>query len=211
MDVERERKHMVQSQIIARGITDPKIITAMQKIPRHLFVPEEYQEMAYEDHPVAIGCGQTISQPYIVALMLEAVHPHASHSLLEIGSGSGYLLAIASLLFEQVVGIERVEELYQQSLVSLEKAAVQNVRVLCADGYEGVEGPFDAIIVSCSCPEPPPFLLEQLKEGGILAAPIGDAIFQELLTFRRVDNQFERSSLGMVRFVPLISPHIPLL
>jgi protein-L-isoaspartate(D-aspartate) O-methyltransferase len=142
--------------------------------------------------------------------MLELVEPSKKKKLLEIGSGSGYLLAIASKLFSSVVGVEVVQGLYERSLKALKAAKAKNVKVLCADGYEGAKehAPFDAIIVSCSCSKPPQPLLEQLAPGGILVAPVGDTFFQELITFCRLaDGSISPISHGAVRFVPLLSPH----
>jgi len=206
---EKDRLEMVDKQIIARGVAHNGIIEAMRRIPRHLFVPEEHRRDAYADHPVHIGHGQTISQPYIVACMLELSEPGPSKRLLEIGSGSGYLVAVAASLFKEVVGIERIEELCTASRAALQATGVTNAHIICADGYEGEEGArFDSIIVSCSCSRPPPPLLEQLSPGGVFVAPVGDVIFQELVVVRRsLQGDLSTEIHGGVRFVPLISPH----
>ncbi len=206
---EHEREQMVERQIIARGITNKPLIEAMRKVPRHLFVPKEYLDEAYGDYPVSIGYGQTISQPYVVALMLEMVQPDRSKRLLEIGSGSGYLVAVAAKLFKEVVGIERIEPLCVASRKSLQEANSKGARLECSDGYEGdpnKSGQFDAIIVSCSCSHPPQPLIDQLAPGGIFVAPIGDSFIQDLVTISRAeDGSLSRAIYGGVRFVPLIS------
>lgn len=206
---EKEREEMVSSQIVARGVVDENIAAAMRKIPRHEFIDESLWNYAYQDHPVSIGVGQTISQPYIVALMLSLVQPSSQKKLLEIGSGCGYLLAVASQLFSQVVGIERIEELYKKSIAILQKLSISNVQVFCQDGYEGIsKDSFDSIIISCSCSEIPPPLLSQLAPGGILVAPVGDNFLQDLVIVTKdADGNISTRSGGGVRFVPLISSH----
>lgn len=209
--LEKERWLMVEDQIHARGVVNPAVLVAMKDIPRHLFVPEERVDEAYEDHPVPIGFGQTISQPYIVALMLELSEPAPTKKLLEIGSGSGYLLAIASKIFKSAVGVERVEGLCDQSRIALQKAGIKNVEVFCRDGYEGLEkqGPYDSIIVSCACPVIPKALIQQLAPLGVLVAPVGDSFFQELIVVhKQKDGKLVTFSHCGVRFVPLISSHI---
>jgi protein-L-isoaspartate(D-aspartate) O-methyltransferase len=205
-----ERQRMVDQQIAARGVKDLAILQAMREVPRHIFVPKTHLQESYEDHPLPIGFGQTISQPYIVALMLELSEPSPTKRLLEVGSGCGYLLAIASKIFKEVVGIERIEGLYQDSVTFLQNVGAKNVKVMCGDGYEGVTkfGPYDSIIVSCSCSRIPQPLLEQLSPGGVLAVPVGDVLFQELITVRRTEEgKVTTMSHGSVRFVPLISLH----
>lgn len=207
-DVERER--MVNEQIAARGVADQAVLQSMRTVPRHLFVPKTHLHEAYADHPLPIGYGQTISQPYIVALMLALAEPASHKRLLEVGSGCGYLLAVAAQLFAEVVGIERIEELYRESLDLLEAAGVQNAHVVCGDGYEGVakRGPYDSIIVSCACSRIPQPLLDQLAPGGVAVLPVGDVLFQELITIRKMgDGKYTSTSHGGVRFVPLISVH----
>jgi protein-L-isoaspartate(D-aspartate) O-methyltransferase len=201
------RTEMVLEQLIARGIRDESVLKAMGTVPRHMFVPKHLLHEAYEDHPVSIGSGQTISQPYIVALMLELAQPSKEKKLLEIGSGCGYLLAIASSLFKTVIGIERVEELYTASQLVLKRLKYSNSTVRCGDGFVGAKdaAPFDAIIISCSCEKVPSPLLDQLAPDGILVAPVGDSLFQELLTVHRTPQGFVYDSHGAVRFVPLVS------
>jgi protein-L-isoaspartate(D-aspartate) O-methyltransferase len=204
------RAQMVERQLVERGIRDPDALAAMRAVPRHLFVPKTHLHESYEDYPLPIGFGQTISQPYIVALMLALAEPALNKRLLEVGSGCGYLLAVASNIFKEVVGVERIEGLYQDSITFLQNVGVKNALVLCGDGYEGVAqaGPYDAIIVSCACSQIPQPLLEQLAPGGVLVLPVGDALFQELLTVRRTEEgTCATVSHGSVRFVPLISLH----
>jgi len=202
---------MVERQIIARGVTNKALIAALGQVQRHLFVPKEYWSEAYGDYPVSIGHGQTISQPYVVALMLEMVQPDRSKRLLEIGSGSGYLVAVASHLFKEVVGIERIEPLCIESRNALSEAEIKNVHIKCADGYEGDPGQtFDAIIVSCSCSHPPKPLIDQLAPGGIFVAPVGDSFIQELVIIHREKDGSLKSEIGGgVRFVPMISDRDP--
>ena len=208
-EYEHERQLMVDAQIVDRGIKDVHVIQAMRQVPRHLFVPASHVWEAYEDHPVTIGWGQTISQPFIVAWMLELARPGPTKRLLEVGSGCGYLLAVASKMFKEVIGIERIENLYHDSVEHLHALGMDQVKVLCGDGYEGAPQfqPYDAIIISCSCTQIPQPLRSQLAPGGILVAPVGDGLFQELMTVERVDGgEFHMTSYGGVRFVPLISP-----
>jgi protein-L-isoaspartate(D-aspartate) O-methyltransferase len=210
--LEAERRKMVEAQIIARGVTHSEVIEAMLEVPRHEFVPGIERTEAYEDHPLPIGFGQTISQPYIVALMLELSEPSIHKRLLEIGSGCGYLLAVASKLFHDVVGIERIEGLCHNSTEHLAKLKVRNAHVVCGDGYEGSAQfqPYGSIIISCCCSHPPQPLLDQLAPGGVMVAPVGDLFFQELMIIRREeDGRYITTSGGGVRFVPLVSPHDP--
>jgi protein-L-isoaspartate(D-aspartate) O-methyltransferase len=206
------RSSMADEQILARGIQNRLIAEALRTIPRHEFIQPNYWAEAYEDHPVSIGYGQTISQPYIVAAMLELVQPSKEKRLLEVGSGCGYLLAIASLLFKEVYGIENISELYAASCKNIEKLHLTNVHPMLGDGYEGLSSlpPFDSIIVSCSCPQVPPPLIQQLAPGGILVAPVGDIFLQDLsIVHKQEDGSIKTTSGGGVRFVPLVSLHVP--
>lgn len=207
---ETQRQRMVDEQIAARGVRDPAVLKAMREVPRHLFVSTSRLDEAYNDYPLPIGYGQTISQPYIVAWMLELAEPSPNKRLLEVGSGCGYLLAVASKIFKEVIGIERVEGLYKDSTEFLKEVGDKNVKVFCGDGYEGLKklGPYDSIIVSCSCSRPPQPLIEQLAPGGLMVVPVGDVLFQELVTVRKTeDGSLVTRSHGGVRFVPLISLH----
>lgn len=208
---EQERWLMVEDQIHSRGVSDPSVLEAMKDVPRHLFVPNEYISEAYEDHPVQIGFGQTMSQPYMVALMLELSEPASTKKLLEIGSGGGYLTAVASKIFRNVVGIERIEALCDHSRKSLSLAGIKNAHIVCKDGYEGLEeeGPYESIIVSCSCPIIPKALIKQLAPLGTLVVPIGDMFLQELIiVHKREDGKLATFSHCGVRFVPLLSSHM---
>jgi protein-L-isoaspartate(D-aspartate) O-methyltransferase len=179
----------------------------MEKVPRHLFVPAEFRSDAYDDHPVPIGYGQTISQPYIVAFMTQAIAPRPGMSVLEIGTGSGYQAAVLA----EVVGrtgrvrsIEIVEDLARGAAATLRDQGYAAVHVRAGDGYEGWpdEAPFDAILVTAAPPAVPTPLLRQLKEGGVLVAPVGEGV-QDLVRFVRRGNAFEREVLLPVRFVPM--------
>lgn len=198
---------MVEHQLKARGIKDSRILSAMGAIPRHLFVPENLKEQAYEDHPLAIGYGQTISQPYIVARMAEAALITPSCKLLEIGTGSGYNAAILSELAKVVYTIERIEPLVEEAKSHLKAIQKSNVLVFHGDGSLGLidEAPFDVIIVTAASPEAPKSLLNQLAKGGRLVIPVGDALTQKLLRYtKKAEGDFEVAVLDFVRFVPLI-------
>ncbi|MFN3660471.1 MAG: protein-L-isoaspartate(D-aspartate) O-methyltransferase, partial [Brevinematales bacterium] len=173
MDFESSLKAMSKYQIEARGITDSSVLKAMASVPRHLFVPESLRGYAYEDHPLSIGYGQTISQPYIVALMTEALQLERDHTVLEIGTGSGYQAAILSLLSKRVITIERIEPLFREAKERLND--YPNVICVLGDGYQGYpeKAPFDRIVLTAAPPEVPYSLLDQLAVGGILVAPVG--------------------------------------
>ncbi len=201
------REDLIESGVIAYGIEDPAVIQAMRAVPRHRFVPTEYLNQAYENHPLPIGYGQTISQPYIVALMTEALELEPGDRVLEIGTGSGYQTAVLSELGMEVYSIEIVGPLAESAATVLEELGyISNLKH--ADGYFGWEqvAPFDAIIVTAAPDHVPQPLLRQLKVGGILVIPVGPVGgFQELWTVRRVAaDEYENTSLGGVRFVPLV-------
>jgi protein-L-isoaspartate(D-aspartate) O-methyltransferase len=205
-DRAEERNRMVDSTIVARGITDPAVIEAMRTVPRHLFVPEDYREQAYEDHPLPIGYGQTISQPYIVALMTEALALEPDDKVLEIGTGSGYQAAVLAEIVEHVYSIEIVGALAERATQTLSSAGYDNVEILHADGYFGWEehAPFDAIIVTAAPDHIPPPLMAQLADGGRLVIPVGPpGGYQELWLVERAGDRFTTTSLGGVSFVPL--------
>lgn len=200
------RRRMVADQIAARGVKDRRVLAAMEAVPRHRFVPEPLQSHAYADTPLPIGRGQTISQPYIVALMAEALQLRGAEKVLEVGSGSGYAAAVLGRLAREVLGIELECELNDRAVAALAGLGVRNVRLRCGDGFGGwpEEAPFDAILLSCAAPEPPAPLLAQLKLGGILLLPQGDAgAVQTLVRLRRTARGFEREALIPVRFVPM--------
>ena len=205
---DRIREQMVDEQIHARGVRDENVLEAMRHVPRELFVPEGKQHLAYRDSPLPIPAGQTISKPYIVAYMVEALALNATDRVLEIGAGSGYAAAVLGTVAKEVFAIERIEELADYAKERLALAGISNVHILHADGTEGWrdEAPFDAILVSAGAPRVPESLLEQLKVGGRLVVPVGSThIAQELVRIRRVDSdEYLREELADVRFVPLI-------
>ncbi len=205
VDFEKLRKNMVQEQIVKRGITDTNVINAMLKVERHLFVPDEYKPYAYEDTPLPIGYGQTISQPYIVALMTELLKLRKEDKVLEIGTGSGYQAAILSLLADSVFTIEIIKELAETAEERLKKLNYNNVFVKCGDGYKGWKehAPFDKIIITCAPEEIPEELVKQLKVGGIMVLPVGD-IYQELKVVKKTTKGIIVEDIIPVRFVPMI-------
>ncbi|HOJ27670.1 MAG TPA: protein-L-isoaspartate(D-aspartate) O-methyltransferase [Spirochaetota bacterium] len=203
------RELMVKKQIEARGIRDPRVLQAMLQVERHKFVPELSIPQAYEDHPLPIGYGQTISQPYIVALMTELCELDGSEKVLEIGTGSGYQAAILSLLAKEVFTIEIVEPLGKQAALRLKSLGYKNVTVKIGDGYKGwpEHAPFDVIMLTAAPPTVPDALLSQLKEdGGILVAPVGD-YHQELVKIVRNGNNYSQKVITYVRFVPMVPAH----
>jgi protein-L-isoaspartate(D-aspartate) O-methyltransferase len=204
-----ERKAMVERQIVARGIHDRRVLAAMEEIPRHLFIPPPYDHAAYEDNPLPIGNGQTISQPYIVALMTDLLHPKATDNVLEIGAGSGYQAAILSQLVSRLTTIERIAHVASLARKNLNALGISNVVVVEGDGTLGYpkHGPYDGIIITAATPEVPQPLIEQLAEGGTLVAPVGGHDLQELVTIRKVHGSITREYHGGVRFVPLIGQY----
>lgn len=200
------REWMVESQIVERGIRDKRVIEVMKKVPRHLFVPEDIIESAYDDRALPIGHGQTISQPYIVALMTELLEFKGDDKVLEIGTGSGYQAAILAELVKEVYTIERVEPLAEEAKRRFEKLGLKNIKVYVKDGTEGLpdESPFDKIIITAATPDIPQPLVEQLKEGGIIVAPVGERYSQYMLKAIKKGKELERSYLIPVAFVPLI-------
>jgi protein-L-isoaspartate(D-aspartate) O-methyltransferase len=201
-----ERELMVSSQLHARGISDERVLSAMAHVPRHEFVAEEYRQQAYEDHPVPIGEGQTLSQPYIVAIMLEALSLTGSEKVLEVGTGSGYQTALLAELAREVYSVERHASLARSAENILHRLGYRNVSVLVGDGSQGLpdRAPFDAIIVSAAAPRIPPALFEQLREGGRMVVPVGPAYAQELQLARKQDGHPVVDNLEGCRFVPLI-------
>jgi protein-L-isoaspartate(D-aspartate) O-methyltransferase len=203
--MEQVRDLMVRHQIEARGVTDQKVLAAMRKVERHKFVPGHQAVSAYEDHPLPIGHGQTISQPYIVALMTELCDLDGSEKVLEIGTGSGYQAAVLSLLAKSVYSIEIVEPLGKSARRTLAELGYRNVEIRIGDGYPGwpEEAPFDVIILTAAPPKIPGALLDQLAEGGILVAPEGEYA-QELVTITKQGGQLHKRTITYVRFVPMI-------
>ncbi len=202
------RRDMVETQLRRRGIRDERVLAAMEKVPRHLFVPEDLQHRAYWDGPLPIGHGQTISQPYVVALTCELLELSSTDSVLDIGTGSGYAAAILAELAAHIVSIERLPELVQLARDNLAAAGCNNVEVQCADGTLGYpdEAPFDAIAVAAAAPDVPVSLKAQLKDGGRLVLPVGPSRhLQDLVRVRRTsEGDFRTDNLGGVAYVPLV-------
>ena len=196
---------MVDTQLRARGISDPRVLDAMLRVPRHEFVPEPYRAQAYEDHPLPIGNDQTISQPYIVALMLESLQLKPTDKVLEVGTGSGYATALLAELAGQVFSVERHAALAGNALKTLAALGYSTVQVLAGDGTLGLPtaAPFEAILVSAAAPELPAALLAQLREGGRMIIPVGTDDSQQLHFIRMVDGQPVIAPRELVRFVPL--------
>ncbi len=199
------RREMVDDQLRSRDITDPKVLAAMGRVPRHLFVPDNLQDDAYEDHPLPIGHGQTISQPYIVALMTQLAGPKPESRTLDIGTGCGYQAAVLAELCKEVYSIEIVEPLAEEARKRLERLGYKNVTVRAGDGYRGwpEKAPFDVIVVAAAPEHVPKPLIEQLAPGGRLVIPVG-GFFQELMIIeKKEDGSVERKSVAPVRFVPM--------
>jgi protein-L-isoaspartate(D-aspartate) O-methyltransferase len=196
---------MVRTQIAARGVKDKRVLGAMIKVKRHLFVPPGGQSEAYDDHPLSIGDGQTISQPYIVGLMSEALRLQPDARVLEIGTGSGYQAAILGELSKEVYSIEIVASLGQRASKLLAKLGYKNVHVRVGDGYKGwpEKAPFDAIMLTAAPHKVPEPLLRQLKVGGVLVAPVGAAGDQRLIRIKRTAKGMQQEHLLDVRFVPM--------
>jgi len=202
-----KREKMVATQLEARGIKDQEVLRAMRKVPRERFVPEWYRSRACGDHPLPIGYGQTISQPYIVALMTELVELKERERVLEIGSGSGYQAAILAELKTEVYTIEIIKPLYERAKKILSEEGYQKVKFLHGDGYLGWKehAPYDAIIVTCAPDHIPQPLLKQLKDNGVMVIPVGPpGAYQTLWVVKREKEKFIFHNWGEVRFVPLI-------
>jgi protein-L-isoaspartate(D-aspartate) O-methyltransferase len=197
---------MVRLQLAGRGIRDLRVLDAMRKVPRHEFVPETFRQNAYEDHPLPIGEEQTISQPYIVAAMLEHLALQAEERVLEVGTGSGYVTALLSLLCAEVYSVERHAQLAASAESTLHRLKYRNVKIKVGDGSQGwaEHAPFDAILVSAATPEAPPALFLQLREGGRMMLPIGPTSSQELQLIRKIGGQPKVKVLEGCRFVPLV-------
>jgi len=203
---EKDRAKMVREQIQARGITDKNTLMAMKIVPRHLFVPDESKDHAYDDRPLPIGYGQTISQPYIVAYMTELLNVGAGDTVLEIGTGSGYQAAILSKIVNQVYTIEIIDELGLSAKERLKVLKYRNIEVKIADGYDGWKehGPYDGIVVTAASEYIPPPLINQLKDNCSMIIPIGSPFsIQNLMLVTRKGKKIITKSLMLVRFVPL--------
>jgi len=207
IDFSSDRQRMVDTQLRGRGISDARILDAMLRVPRHEFVPEALRAEAYEDHPLPIGDGQTISQPYVVAVMLESLQLTSTSTVLEIGTGSGYVTALLGELACRVFSIERHADLASQARVVLAALGYANVNIVTGDGTLGLpaQSPYDAIMVSAAAFEIPSALLSQLREGGRMIIPVGSPESQQLQFIRMHNGQPVISLRDSVRFVPLIS------
>ncbi len=204
-----QRAWMVRHQLEAWGIADPRVLDAMRRVPRERFVPEAERDASYDDGPLPIGDGQTISQPYVVAHMTETLRLRGDERVLEIGTGSGYQTAVLSLLAAEVYTVERLALLSQQAQQILARWGAGNVHFLIGDGSLGwpEHSPYDAIIVTCAAPAMPQPLVQQLADGGRMIAPIGPRGYQDLVLVRRVEEQVTQDRLSPVAFVPLIGEH----
>ena len=206
---ERQREEMVRNQIKARGIHDPEVLAAFRKVPRHLFVSEALRDQAYGDYPLPIGEQQTISQPYIVAEMTQALELDKNDRVLEIGTGSGYQAAILSQIVFRVYTVERIRSLHMQARNLFDKLHYYNIVTRYADGTKGWpdESPFNAIIVTAGAPDVPDVLVSQLSAGGRLVLPVGNQHTQELMKIYRDQNSIQQTNLGGCRFVKLVGEH----
>jgi protein-L-isoaspartate(D-aspartate) O-methyltransferase len=200
-----EREHMVRWQIDARGVHDPSVLAAMRSVPRHEFVPPEYMDLAYSDRPLPIGLDQTISQPYIVAYMTEALEPHPQDRVLEVGTGSGYQAAVLAEIVHRVYTLEISPVLARRAARSLRELGYRNVFVIAADGRRGLPraAPFDGILLAAAPARLPEPLIEQLAEGGRIVGPVGQGIDQVLRRWRKWRNRVVAEDLIPVRFVPM--------
>jgi protein-L-isoaspartate(D-aspartate) O-methyltransferase len=201
-----KRQQMVEQDLQGRGIRDPAVLGAMARVPRHLFVDVRFRDVAYGDHPLPIGEGQTISQPYVVALMTEVLQLRASDRVLEVGTGSGYQAAVLATIAKEVYTIEIVKPLADRAQKVLAELGYRNVTVKCGDGYLGWEeqAPFDAIIITAAADRIPPPLVKQLKEGGRLVMPVGDTVYSQVLTLGTKQNGGLRlEQICPVAFVPM--------
>ena len=205
-ETKKLRERMVEQQIKARGVSNRNVIAAMLKVPRHMFVPDDMVPYAYDDYPLPIGEGQTISQPYIVALMTELLEPKPTDVVLEIGTGSGYQAAVLAQIVKKVYSIERISKLAEFARKNLRMLGINNVEVVLGDGWYGLpeHAPYNGIIVTAAPEDVPKPLLDQLADEGRLVIPIGTD-FQRLWVIRREGEIFERIPSIPVRFVPLIS------
>ena len=206
-DILRARQQMVCEQLQApsRGITDPQVLKAMEKVPRHEFTPENVRAEAYDDTALSIGHGQTISQPFIVAFMTAQLQPQPEDRVLEVGTGSGYQAAVLAELVREVCTIEIVNPLAKRARADLQRLGYSNVQVQSGDGHSGWPNPesFDAIIVTCAPDHVPPPLIAQLKEGGRMVIPVGPLHHQQIYLLQKTNGEMTQQALIPVRFVPL--------
>jgi protein-L-isoaspartate(D-aspartate) O-methyltransferase len=206
---ERQRQEMVDKQIEARGVTDPSVLLAMRKVPRHLFVSEALMDQAYGDFPLPIGNQQTISQPYIVAEMTQALQLHPEDRVLEIGTGSGYQAAVLAEIVYRVYTIERLHSLYKKTRRIFDELRYHNIVMRYSDGTSGWsdESPFDAIIVTAGAPQIPKTLVNQLAVGGRMVIPVGNHYSQDLIKIYKDEQGIHETNLGGCRFVKLLGEH----
>lgn len=206
---ESNRQRMVEEQFVRRDITDKRVLDAMRKVPRHIFVPEEQRHLAYSDCPLPIGQNQTISQPYIVALMTQMLALKGDETVLEIGTGSGYQAAVLSQVAQEVYTIERYEILAQRALKSINQLDIKNITLQVGDGTLGwpEHAPYDAILATAAAPKVPKPLLDQLADGGRLVIPVGGRIGQYLESWFREGKKFRHEQTVAVAFVPLLGKH----
>jgi protein-L-isoaspartate(D-aspartate) O-methyltransferase len=209
MDHDKARERMVAEQLVPRGITDERVLTAMGTVPRHRFVEMGQEDIAYSDRPLPIGHHQTISQPYIVARMTEALELDPDDKVLEIGTGSGYQAAVLAELGQNVYTIEKIEPLLERARKILDDLGYDNVISKIHDGTQGWPeyAPFDAILVTAGAPEVPRPLMDQLAEGGVMIIPVGDQALQELVKVTKQNGKAREEKLGGCRFVPLRGEH----
>jgi protein-L-isoaspartate(D-aspartate) O-methyltransferase len=207
--LEQARRAMIETQIERRGVNDARVLNAMRVVPRHAFVPSELCAQAYEDVPLPIGAGQTISQPYMVAAMTAALQLTGNERVMEVGAGCGYQAAVLSILGREIVTLEYRAELAAATSKRLAEMGYGNIHVHCGDGTLGLPemAPFDAILVAAGAPSPPPPLLAQLAEGGRMVIPIGNLDGQELRLIKRNGDIFQTTVLDSCRFVPLVGAH----
>jgi protein-L-isoaspartate(D-aspartate) O-methyltransferase len=206
IDYTETRRRMVKEQIEVRGVSDQRVLKAMEKVPRHLFVPGALLDQAYDDSPLTIGHKQTISQPYTVAFMTEALELKGGERVLEVGTGSGYQCAVLAELAREVFSIERIPELAELARLRLKEMGYKNVHIVVGDGTLGLKdhAPFDAIIVTASGPELPATFIEQLAEGGRLVIPVGERSSQNMYRVRKHHGEVVKDYLGPFRFVELV-------
>ena len=206
---QRLRESMVKNQVEARGITDPSVLTAMRRVPRHMFVSEALMDQAYSDHPLPIGEQQTISQPYIVAHMTQALQVNDEDRVLEIGTGSGYQAAVLAEIAYKVYTIEKKRNLYIRARRIFDQLKYMNIVTRYSDGTMGwrEESPFDAILVTAGAPDIPKTLVDQLAMGGRMVIPVGQSFSQELIKLFRDENGIHQTRLGGCRFVKLVGEH----
>ncbi|MBN1872006.1 MAG: protein-L-isoaspartate(D-aspartate) O-methyltransferase [Candidatus Omnitrophica bacterium] len=206
MDFATLRDRMVDLQIVSRGIRNQSVLNAFRKVERHRFVPKEFSNSAYNDHPLPIGYGQTISQPYMVALMTDLLNLTGVEKVLEIGTGSGYQAAILSELSNKVYSVEKIESLAEKAKATLKETGHGNIEIIVGDGSVGWSdyAPFDAVIVTASCPKEPISLMRQLADNGRLVAPVGSSFSQVLTLYKKKGKETSRREICHCVFVPLI-------